>query len=681
MDEMETNGASDEPEEVQFLYKAMYQRDPKKRRVKPVDHRLLQIDFGLSDSDSDSDFEFKGDRESDSGGSHDGGDLGSSDEDQSDEDDSSEEEEDDASSDTDKDSTYSDSEQKLTVGQLISRAKTRKGGTQPPHSEGRSLDKLKIVICSVCLGEVSEDTDEIVECDMCGVPVHEGCYGEHQSDADSTSSTQTASSTEPWFCDPCKAGVANPTCELCPNLGGIFKETDAGRWVHVVCALYVPGVAFADVAKLRWVTLSEMAPAKWGAKACSYCEDDRFSQTGICIGCDAGMCRNYFHVTCGQREGLLSEASPDEDIADPFYAYCKLHVEKAIRRKKRQNWLAMQTNQKPATHINQLLSALEDRVHAKYLRYQDKYRAMRRLKPDPWIPPEKVPRALTTSASACRRLMRKAELMGFTVDSMRVASTRHKERQDVSRKWHIPPAFSAEFVNYCIDRDERMKTLKTKLNDLMKQSNELQAQEGRLRRKYDELSSEVGKQRLLQSENRSSIEAIWKALSCVAGKKLKLPSVLSPPRIRKTPSKKEEKEEIKSPTVIHLCGICEQSHDQHLLVLCDICKKYYHMGCLDPPLTRLPKKSAFSVWQCSECVSSSSSDEGATENPREVEEEPRRKRRIIKEPLKFTTQFPDFPVKKVIKGRGKGKGRAPIKRKLDTSDQTPPATRKGRKSR
>ena len=48
--------------------------------------------------------------------------------------------------------------------------------------------------------------------------------------------------------------------------------------------------------------------------------------------------------------------------------------------------------------------------------------------------------------------------------------------------------------------------------------------------------------------------------------------------------------------LIGRCGICEQSNDQHLLVLCDICKKYYHMGCLDPPLTRLPKKSAFSVW-------------------------------------------------------------------------------------
>lgn len=36
---------------------------------------------------------------------------------------------------------------------------------------------------------------------------------------------------------------------------------------------------------------------KWGAKMCSLCEDDHFARTGVCIGCDAGMCKNYFHVT------------------------------------------------------------------------------------------------------------------------------------------------------------------------------------------------------------------------------------------------------------------------------------------------------------------------------------------------------------------------------------------------
>lgn len=41
------------------------------------------------------------------------------------------------------------------------------------------------------------------------------------------------------------------------------------RWVHVVCALYVPGVAFGDIDKLRPVTLTEMNYSKYGAKVSS----------------------------------------------------------------------------------------------------------------------------------------------------------------------------------------------------------------------------------------------------------------------------------------------------------------------------------------------------------------------------------------------------------------------------
>ena len=55
----------------------------------------------------------------------------------------------------------------------------------------------------------SEDDDEIVECDNCGVAVHEGCYG--ISDNQSVASTESSASTEPWYCDACKAGV-KPVC-------------------------------------------------------------------------------------------------------------------------------------------------------------------------------------------------------------------------------------------------------------------------------------------------------------------------------------------------------------------------------------------------------------------------------------------------------------------------------------
>lgn len=78
-----------------------------------------------------------------------------------------------------------------------------------------------------------------------------GCYG--VSDVESFSSTDSLCQSAPWFCESCSAGIDDPSCELCPNKGGIFKETDVGKWVHLVCALYVPGVAFGEVSKRHTV--------------------------------------------------------------------------------------------------------------------------------------------------------------------------------------------------------------------------------------------------------------------------------------------------------------------------------------------------------------------------------------------------------------------------------------------
>lgn len=62
------------------------------------------------------------------------------------------------------------------------------------------------------------------------------------------------------------------------------------------------------------------------------------------------------------------------------------------------------------------------------------------------------------------------------------------------------------------------------------------------------------------------------------------------------------------PLLLNECGICRQRRDQHLLAKCDTCHLYYHLNCLNPPLTRLPKKSKLYGWQCSECDKSSESE-------------------------------------------------------------------------
>ena len=69
-------------------------------------------------------------------------------------------------------------------------------------------------ICGCCLGDTSTDANEIVECDGCGIAVHEGCYGIGPGAAlvetGSVASTVSSASTEPWFCEPCRAGLKSP---------------------------------------------------------------------------------------------------------------------------------------------------------------------------------------------------------------------------------------------------------------------------------------------------------------------------------------------------------------------------------------------------------------------------------------------------------------------------------------
>ncbi|XP_077997010.1 PHD finger protein 14-like [Glandiceps talaboti] len=673
---------------VGFLYKTMLSRDPKKRRIKPVEKHLIQVAFG-DDSEDDSDFDIRehhedddisGSSDADSGGHHDNEESSSNDTDSDDDDDEDEDEE---------DEEEEDEKGEVTIEELIDKAKSKQQQIKMSSVDAKHYDKMKVLICSVCLGDNSDDDDEIIECDSCGVPVHEGCYG--ACDTDSTASNQTSSSTEPWFCDACKAGITAPMCEMCPNPSGIYKETDAGRWVHVVCSLYIPGVTFGDVDKLSPVVLSEVPYSRWGARECCYCEDERFAKTGIVIGCDAGMCRNYFHVTCAQKVGLLSEASPEEDIADPFYAYCKLHVEKLLMKQKRQHWLAVQSHckQHKLEQIEDLI--LKERIQSKLERSRERYKEMRKKRPPPWIPSEKMPRLLSTCPSAYRKLMKKAELLGINTET--VTSRSSHERRDQRGKWRMTPTFTAEFVNYYLERNIKTTNLKVHLDDLIDQSAKLQRQQQNLREKYDTLSSDIETLKSSNVQLRNIGEELWNQLSEISGKNFPLPPVLmTSQRSKVSPTRKETP---KSPTmtVIHVCGLCEETTDQHLLALCDTCKKYYHLGCLDPPLSRMPKKTTYSGWQCSECCSSesdASAPDVVMETPQEGDKT-RRSRRQIREPNKFTPiQALYIDVKKMQSHKGskrkKYKKGFKAKRKLepdddddDEEDSIPPAKKERQK--
>ncbi|XP_043995047.1 PHD finger protein 14 isoform X2 [Gambusia affinis] len=558
--------------------------------------------------------------------------------------------------------------------------------SQGKGNEDASLDRSQtwntqhILICCVCLGDNSEDADEIIQCDNCGVTVHEGCYGV-DGESDSIMSSASENSTEPWFCDACKNGVT-PSCELCPNQDGIFKETDAGRWVHVVCALYVPGVAFGDIDKLRPVTLTEMNYSKYGAKECSFCEDARFARTGVCISCDAGMCRSYFHVTCAQREGLLSEAAAEEDIADPFFAYCKQHADRFDRKWKRKNYLALQSYCKVSLQERekQLTPEAQARITTRLQQYRAKAELSRNTRPQAWVPREKLPRPLTSSASAIRKLMRKAELMGISTDIFPVDTSDANASMDGRRK-HKQPALTADFVNYYLERNMRMIQIQDNISEQKNLKDKLESEQEKLHVEYNKLCEFLEDLLSLNGTLRSEGQAMWTLLGGIVGQKLNTPAILKAPKERK-PSKKEGGTPGKSsslPAILYSCGICKKNQDQHLLVLCDTCKLYYHLGCLEPPLTRMPKKTKNSYWQCSECDQASSDEADIAMET--LPDGTKRSRRQIKGPIKFIPQEMSPEPKKQQRTRGQKRKRVPITEEREEKVEEPlPRERRQRQS-
>eukprot|EP01119_Soliformovum_irregulare_P009852 TRINITY_DN2371_c0_g1_i1.p1 TRINITY_DN2371_c0_g1~~TRINITY_DN2371_c0_g1_i1.p1 ORF type:complete len:831 (-),score=259.15 TRINITY_DN2371_c0_g1_i1:1504-3996(-) len=60
------------------------------------------------------------------------------------------------------------------------------------------------------------------------------------------------------------------------------------------------------------------------------------------------------------------------------------------------------------------------------------------------------------------------------------------------------------------------------------------------------------------------------------------------------------------------CQICRQQDKEDKILLCDGCDKEYHMFCLDPPLSKVPKGN----WFCSSCLGKDAAYRYAADSPR-----------------------------------------------------------------
>lgn len=171
------------------------------------------------------------------------------------------------------------------------------------------IETVKMASCMICDDEVTKK-NPIFVCVSCDIKVHRLCYG-------------IKGQLENWKCSPCNANLEkrdSVKCKLCCKKSGPMKQTECGKWVHVICALFMSGVSFSNEETMEPIDLSKVS-ASMRNRTCAFCNTSK----GYCTTCADKKCKVAFHITCAQDEKTLNEETTKNNrIA--FNAYCKEHM-------------------------------------------------------------------------------------------------------------------------------------------------------------------------------------------------------------------------------------------------------------------------------------------------------------------------------------------------------------------
>ncbi|GMH25603.1 hypothetical protein Nepgr_027446 [Nepenthes gracilis] len=174
------------------------------------------------------------------------------------------------------------------------------------------------IACAICESTDGDPSDPIVFCDGCNLMVHTICYGNPLTNGVPEGD---------WLCAQCllvsqSSHEKAQNCCLCPVAGGALKQTNDGRWAHVVCAVLVPEVFFEDPEGREGINCCKVPKRRW-KEVCFVCG----SRNGCAIDCSEPNCPLAFHVTCGLKEGLCIDYSEGKKKGSIVAAFCREHTE------------------------------------------------------------------------------------------------------------------------------------------------------------------------------------------------------------------------------------------------------------------------------------------------------------------------------------------------------------------